>query len=144
MEFILDVPKIEQTIREALKIDTLAFYNDVGKIMLNAVSENFLQEGSYFGDKWRPLASSTIKERKRLGFVPINILRRRAGDAGLLGSINYSATSTGVTIGSNLYYALYLQMGTKKMPARPFLPTTDLPQEVIDDIAEAYMRLLNN
>ncbi|GAB1371184.1 hypothetical protein MASR1M45_12460 [Candidatus Kapaibacterium sp.] len=73
--------------------DHSPFYNSVGKILKEAVDSNFDVEGAYFqrGTSWMPLAPTTIAERQRLGFTPINILRRRAGDAGLSGSINYTA-----------------------------------------------------
>ena len=75
--------------------------------------------GLNFDKNWTALASSTIKQRERKGYVPINILRRTAGNAGLLGSINSKATSDGVMIGTNkVYAAIHNFGGVINIPAR--------------------------
>jgi phage gpG-like protein len=122
-------------------LELYPFYLDVGKILLNAVMDNFEVEGAYFqrGLPWAPLAPSTVRQRERLGYSPIQILRRTAGDAGLLGSINFSATGTGVTLGTNVDYAKHLHFGTRYMPPRPIFPDQILPPEVIEDITDAFL-----
>lgn len=68
--------------------------------------------------KWEPWAESTAQHREKKG----NASRGLLWDEGdLLASIRFETTSHEVTIGSDLEYAEYLQDGTPKMPARPFL-----------------------
>jgi phage gpG-like protein len=130
-------------------LDYRDFYQSVGKILLNSIMLNFETEGRRFGghgdgvsgNKWFDLAPSKILERQRLGFYSINILRRRAGDSGLLGSFNFSASSSDTEVGTNLFYALYLHFGTSIMPPRPLLPVVLHPddmEDIIDALAEFY------
>jgi phage gpG-like protein len=137
----------DELIRFFNNIDYGPFYNDVGLILENAVAQQFESQGTYFNKTpWAPLAASTLKDRKRKGFDLSSILRRSSGDAGLLGSILSSTSIDGstVTIGTNKHYAPYLQFGTSKMPARPFLPSVEngLPAVVfkeIEDTLKAFM-----
>lgn len=139
-EFLADDARnaIRQMISKERSLEP--FYNRVGKILLYAVAAQFRSQGAYFqkGMPWMKLAPSTIKERKRAGYTPIKILRRTAGDAGLLGSINYSASSEGLTIGTNVPYAVHLHYGTRFMPARPIFPEDRWPPEILEDIADAF------
>jgi len=144
--FNIDLSTITKSINDLFNIDKRIAYNDVGILMLNAITTQFEQEGAYFnnGNTWEQLAPATIRERKRLDFYPIHILRRRAGDAGLLGSIHFSVTDYGIEVGTNLFYAKFLQEGTKYMPARPFFPSSDIPQILMDDIASVISSIFFN
>lgn len=78
---------------------------------------------SPWGDNWAPWATSTAKERARKGNAEQGLLWD-TGD--LLDSINAVANIYGpghgtLDVGSDLDYAGYLQDGTEKMPARPYL-----------------------
>lgn len=141
----INAEEFTKKIVESFSLNLKETYRDIGLIFMDAISQQFETEGRYFDSVgWKPLAPSTILERQRLGFFPINILRRRAGDAGLLGSINLSFDSDGVVIGTNVHYAKYLQEGTSKMPARPFFPTGSIPQVLMDDIAYIVSQNLLN
>ncbi|MBX3045148.1 MAG: phage virion morphogenesis protein [Candidatus Kapabacteria bacterium] len=146
MEIRLQLEEYQLAVADLIKdINFLPFYKNVGKILLDAVYTNFETDGAYFqrGTPWMPLAKSTIRVRERLGFTPINILRRRAGDAGLLGSINFTANNNYVEIGTNVFYAEYLHFGVPgRMPARPIFPENEFPSEVIEDIADAFNKLI--
>lgn len=147
MNLIFDMEEIRINVAKMIeRADMSPFYRKVGKVLLNAVADNFMTEGAYFqrGMTWRPLAKSTVAERMRKGYYPINILRRTAGNAGLAGSIIFTADSSGVEVGTNLYYAKYLHYGTSKMPARPILPENELPPEVLEDIVDIYERFVNS
>lgn len=143
----LDIDNYQSALKNSFyNLNFNSFYNSVGKVLLNAVILNFELEGAYFqrGTSWMPLSQSTIKERERLGFTPISILRRRAGDAGLLGSINYTVSNDGVEIGTNLFYAKYLHFGVPgKMPARAIFPENEFPPEIIEDITELFQKFLS-
>lgn len=135
-----EILKMEQDIRRLFNsVDMKKFYNDVGEILLNAIMQQFETEGKYFtGKEWEELASSTIMQRARKGKWPGNKLRV-TGD--LFGSFYSDATASGVTISNNVPYAKFLQYGTKFMPDRPFMPTSEkqIPQEVWNEMAEAFL-----
>lgn len=67
------------------------------------------------GQPWAPWSMATIRANKNRG----GSLLFRTGT--LLNSIEYRISEKTLTIYSNVGYAKYLQFGTPKMPARPFL-----------------------
>lgn len=67
------------------------------------------------GRPWAPWSMATIKANAGKG----GSLLFRSG--ALLNSIEYRISEKTLTIYSNVGYAKYLQFGTPKMPARPFL-----------------------
>jgi phage virion morphogenesis protein len=114
----------------------------IGKIMLNAVRENFEQEGR---PKWPPLSHTTIKERRKKGFWPGRILRR---DDSLLSSIFSRNGLSSAEVGTDKPYARILHSGGKAgrgrkvtIPPRPFLTLTD---EDVNEIKDVLKRFLDN
>jgi HK97 gp10 family phage protein len=68
---------------------------------------------------WRPLAPSTLAEKTRLGYSPPdNPLVR---DRTMYDSIGYEVVRLTVTIGATAPYAVYQELGTSRMPPRPFI-----------------------
>jgi len=71
---------------------------------------------------WPQLAESTQRNREKKGF-PANEPLLRTGD--LRDSIEYQVISDHEgNVGSNLDIAVYQELGTSKMPPRPFLSTS--------------------
>ncbi len=67
---------------------------------------------------WAPLAASTLKRKKGRGNVLIE-------NGALAQSIAAGpASDERVEVGTDRPYAPFLQYGTKRMPARPFMPWT--------------------
>jgi phage gpG-like protein len=122
------------------------FYRAVGLLMENAVASQFESAGAYFqkGRPWMPLASSTLKQRKRLGYDQTSILIRDGGNAGLLGSFTSTNFGDTIVVGTNKFYAPYLHYGTRKMPARPLFPTSEfgLPPDLIEDVKDIFETFL--
>ena len=71
-----------------------------------------------WGGDWASWADSTAYSRERKGTAGQGLLWDR-GD--LLESIHFAIMGESVEIGSDLEIARYLQDGTERMPARPFL-----------------------
>ncbi|MBX3044891.1 MAG: phage virion morphogenesis protein [Candidatus Kapabacteria bacterium] len=145
MNITLKLDDIQFDIERYLNsVNMSPFYNAAGKILTQAVRDNFDTQGAYFnrGTAWMPLAPSTVEQRDKLGLSRDDLLKRRGGDAGLFGSINFTANSTGVEVGTNLFYAKYLHFGTKFMPPRPIFPENELPPDVIEDLTDAMARFL--
>lgn len=67
------------------------------------------------GQPWAPWSMATIRANRNKG----GSLLFRTG--ALLNSIQFRISEKTLTIYSNAGYAKYLQFGTPKMPARPFL-----------------------
>jgi phage virion morphogenesis protein len=92
------------------------------------------------GNAWAPWADATLHGwgpfpgREDKGNVAQGLLW---DDGTLLDSIQSKSTAKGVDITSDTPYAGYLQDGTRKMPARPFMGWTD------DDTQQAEMTVLH-
>ncbi len=144
LELNIDDLKID-IIRMLNNADKTPFYKKVGTRMLSAIADNFETEGAYFqrGTTWMPLAPSTIAARIRNNDIPINLLRIKGARAGLSGSFTAKANSTGVEIGTNIFYAKYLHFGTWKMPPRPLFPEYELPPDILEDIVILYENFVN-
>lgn len=70
------------------------------------------------GKQWQPWAYSTMKQRVREGNVSKGLLFKTGM---LLNKFFKKVTSARLTISNKAPYARYLQEGTSRMPARPFL-----------------------
>ncbi len=125
--------------------DLSAEMRDIADIMLDAIAENFEQEGR---PKWTPLSKATANQKKggkKRGYHPILNL---SGGRGLLGSISADSDKLSAIVGTNKPYARIHQLGGKAgknkkvtIPPRPFLM---LAQDDEDEIAEVLLRLLSN
>ena len=77
-------------------------------------------------EMWAPLAASTIADKARKGYaIPKPLLR--TGE--LKDSIQYTARGLEGCVGSDLNKALYLEMGTSRMPPRSFLRSSAIVSE---------------
>lgn len=70
------------------------------------------------GRPWEPWSMATLRQRQKEGTVAGGLLNKTGA---LAGSIQYRISSKTLTIFSGTPYGRFLQFGTPKMPARPFL-----------------------
>lgn len=70
------------------------------------------------GQTWAPWSMATLRQRQRDGSAARGLLFKTGQ---LWQSIQYRISEKTLTIFSNIGYARYLQEGTMRMPARPFL-----------------------
>lgn len=136
----------------------------IGNIIVNATDEAFEKEGP----GWKPLSDVThrlsytnmgrSKSKKTTtkagkttrGFERYIVNKKILQRSGRLrDSINYQATDTEVTVGSNLPYAAIHQFGGMagrgrkvKIPARPFLPIEN--SELRPSVANQILQYLAN
>ncbi|MGP8431997.1 phage virion morphogenesis protein [Paraburkholderia fungorum] len=94
--------------------------------LLSITEGNFAKEASD-GDNWKKLAEETIKQRKKKGCWPGQILQISAG--GLAASIKPFSSAQEAGIGVSKIYAAIHQLGGQAgrgrkvtIPARPYLP----------------------
>jgi len=107
-----------KNLRPALKI--------IGEIGLTSIQRNFEEGGR--PKKWKPLALSTIKQRRRQGKWPGQILVRLGIGGGLLGSITYRTYPSKVVWSARKIYAAIQHFGGKAgrghkvtIPARAYM-----------------------
>lgn len=121
--------------------DATPAMREVSAIMLDAVEENFKEEGR---PKWPPLSTATIKGRKRTGHWPGPILQRKGR---LAASITQKYDGRSAVVGTNARYAAIHQFGGEagrkgrrvSIPARPFLA---LREEDLGEIRTTLERYL--
>lgn len=91
-------------------------FRSIGSYLVSSTQQRFLRQVDPRDRAWTPLGVRTVKQRIRLGYFPISILRR-AGD--LFRSIVSLADDTHVEVGSPLVYAAIHQLGGEiQMPER--------------------------
>jgi phage gpG-like protein len=111
---------------------------EISGFMHRAVMDNFEQEGR---PKWPALAPATIAKREKAGHWPGKILQVSGQ---LKSSLTPAHNSTQAIVqGGNMTtekgatpYPIFLQFGTRKMPARPFMKLTQ------SDIGEIKFMLM--
>jgi phage virion morphogenesis protein len=92
---------------------------DVGKLAVASIKNRIqVTKTDPNGVPWRPMAVSTIQQRMRKGTIASGLLNDTGG---LLNSISFQQTNDGLAVVASAAYATYLQNGTTKMPARPFM-----------------------
>lgn len=104
---------------------------EIGQILVSSAQKNFDAEGRYGelidevwqggASTWKPLSDSRLKQRERKGHTG----KKLQDTGGLKLAMSYEITSSGIEIGNGKDYAEYLQYGTSKMPARPFIMIQD-------------------
>lgn len=107
---------------------------DIANLLLESIQKNFKAEGRPV--KWKPLAPSTIANKvKRKGtWKPILV------DTGLLRKSNNTDYGKNYAkVVNPIKYGIYHQMGTKKMPARPFMVLQEKDKANIIDLMRRYI-----
>jgi len=72
------------------------------------------------GEPWAALTAGTVTKKAKAGKEQILVWSNRMSKP----STRADAADGSVIIGSNIPYAKHHQFGTRKMPARPFLPSS--------------------
>lgn len=83
-----------------------------------------LRATTKLGIKWQEIATDIVTDK---GIVDTGELRK---------TLSYNATENAVQVGSPLKYAIYNELGTSRMPARPFIVPA------IKDNGEIYQRIV--
>lgn len=89
------------------------------------------------GKRWAPWAPSTAEARQKDGTVALGLLYKTGDLANSIVATMKGAKS--FEVGSNAEYAKYLQEGTDKMPARPFVGISKRAQKGIKEVISQYM-----
>jgi phage gpG-like protein len=104
------LPKINTNLEPAME--------QIGDLMFDSVLQNFLAGGR--PDQWAPLKKTGEPSHLfQNGFLVDNI------------HLEWGSDSTSVYVNKAAYYAPYLQYGTKKMVARPFMMFQGIDKEKI-------------
>ena len=110
---------------------------EIGNIIAEDIKHRIVKLKKDPEDKpWAPWSKATRKARQKKGNAALGLLF----DSGELNdSITSKVTSkNNVQIGTNSPYAGYLNDGTNKMPARPFIGISKRAQQGIDEALKLH------
>ena len=114
--------------------------DEIGKSLVRSTQRRITEtKESPAGVPWAQWSTSTMLARMRKGTAARGILY----DSGnLLNSIQYQIVGKTVQVGVNQAqapYGIYLQQGTRNMPARPFIGLSPVDQQVINSILRRHL-----
>lgn len=123
---------ISPELRSGLKLvkDKRKLLNNMAGVMEEMSRDSFRNE-SVRPKEWEELAASTLAAKKGRGGLLID-------SSDLVHSFETVLGSNQAEVGTNVFYAPFHQTGTKKMPARPFMPLDESNQ--LTEEAQAEMK----
>lgn len=151
-------------LKQLPKVDLKQFYSELAEAFYSHILLNFDTEGRHFGKPWASLSPTTIAQRsrsfrrikdgsgnyvknKKTGKVRLRKIKPSwpgkmlSVTSALKNRIEYNVQGDKINFTFGTLYAFYLHFGTSQMPARPLFPR-ELPEEMYDDIANAYFNAL--
>ncbi len=121
--------------------------NSIGQVLATNIRLGFRDMKSPDGINWKALSPTTIARRRNHSDQPLN-------DTGILkNSFSVQAAAQSVVVGTNAPQAAMMNFGGTKaqfphlwgdIPARPFMPTSKLPDQWVQDIVEIIERHLSS
>lgn len=84
------------------------------------------------GKRWADVSPATAQAKNGRGGILVD-------HGNLLASITHEASAKSVITGSIMGYSVYVQEGTKTMPARPFLGLSSQDYQDIDDLMSDWL-----
>lgn len=107
-------------------------------VQRQTIKERFDKEQSPEGQKWKPLAPATLKQRSAKHKTGHARILQDTGE--LRRSITYEAEPNSVRVGTSLKYARTHQFGRGNIPARLFLGVNDEEKQHIISMLGAYIK----
>jgi phage gpG-like protein len=91
---------------------------EAGGFMLKQCALQAWRDAAMRPVPWQPLKPATVERKEKAGKTAMLIFERHMQQ-----SLRVGVPSSGkVEVGSDAFYAPFHQFGTKRMPARPFIP----------------------
>lgn len=133
--------KIRIEIRGTAELRTAlenALSDELRRDVVDAMATELLQktEGAFFSERyrplrWEPLKKSTLRRKKKNTRMLMDTFTMVRGFA------VEDADAYGAAIANTQKYAVYHQFGTRRMPARPFVPATGGFGDILEPIPAA-------
>jgi len=108
-QFLKELPaKVQEAANITLQKSALKIQKDIRDI--------FKTQGASQGIEWAPLTKQYLKEKIKKGYSEKKLIRTST----LMQSWTWRLQPLMAVVGTEVPYAIYNEMGTYKMPARPF------------------------
>lgn len=113
-------------------MNTLGLMETVGALVEAQTKRRIASEKTApDGSAWAPLKASTAA-RKGNDNILVDVGR-------LLGSISHIATATQAVVGTNVFYGVFHQGGTSRMPSRAFVGLSSENSSELEDVVRAFI-----
>ncbi len=114
---------------DARAVDAAPAFDKMGNSLLLAEQRQFKSAGGYGSGGWAPLSEPyATRKRRQVGNKPILVYTGTLRQGLTHRPFPIDVVEAGFAVfGTDLDYALYLQNGTPRMPARPVI---DLPESI--------------
>ena len=122
-----------------------AAWRAVGRYMAREVDKQFITRGANFGTVWKPLAASTIMQKRMAGYPAQPLVRTGKMKRGFLyPAIIKNAKGSTASFGSSDLIATYQHMGTtmngrRHIPARKIIRVTPKMRKDVRRILARYI-----
>ena len=115
--------------------DPDAILEDLGRVVLQALEDTLTAQGAPIGVGWAPLSAATIRIRLAQGTGTTPLVATGRLRDGVVVRIDPpgDSVSVGWEFGQVAQIATWQQLGTRTIPARPFVGSS-LPREATDQI----------
>ncbi len=118
--------------------DQKKMLQEMGPLLVAAVRDRIeKKKAGPDGVRWKPWATSTAIARRREGTAGTGLLLR-TGE--LRDSIEYTVQGPKVSVSTRLPYAQYLQNGSSRMPARPFLGMGKVERQIVQNVWNKWIK----
>lgn len=130
------VPSIDATVSQLA--DKQRLMDKIGTYLVSTTQARIktLKKGPD-GAPWHPWAPRTYMARAKAGTLAGGLLYNTGG---LFNSVSHHVAGDTVEVSSSAPYARYLQLGTKNMPARPFLGISKDDESAVAGIVRRHLR----
>lgn len=141
LDFRINYREVQDSIGDIRKKveNPRSMMQEIGDIIVEDIKHRIINTKTSPQDEaWAEWAPSTAKAREKKGNAALGLLY----DTGtLLNSITSQVVGSHHTlqVGTSVPYAGWLNEGTEKMPARPFLGISKRAQESIDEAIRLYL-----
>ncbi|MGL4987393.1 MAG: phage virion morphogenesis protein [Treponemataceae bacterium] len=136
---IKEISALKKTLEE-LRLsdrDSQRLMGDIGVELESSMSERIAREKtSPDGKAWAKIKDSTRALYKKNGTTGSLLFRKGF----LSNTLESQATSTSVLVGATMAYAPFLQDGTSKMVARPFIGVSKNDEHLLLCIVQDFLR----
>lgn len=126
--------------RFSKEFDDKKYLELVGQDGLAWINRNFRVEG--IEQKWKPLAASTIRRRRKGRGVGSPRILRDTGRMAQSFVVKTSGSGTWVSVGTGDKKAPHHEFGTSRIPRRRILPTKKEAEKIALDTLTKFARIL--
>jgi phage gpG-like protein len=145
MSFTIEIDGDQRIVQKLGSLNTLVKdpqqqLTETGDLLIQEFEDNFPVEGKRLESPWQELTAETIAQKIRMGYGSKGILERTGA---LKKAFTKSVSKLKVTVTNTATYYKYHQLGTKYIPERTIIKSTErIKQDIIEIFNKAIQEKL--